>query len=308
MTIDDVAATEFTDAWEDFERKLAEALAQLYNLTAGVSFTLFAGGGRDRDLSITFETRLFDGIGLDSRFPGIPTIHDALSTDPASAAEPARRACGVLRDEWSIPHPSLLTMDVGSESVREVLGLGSPSAVVDELDAQRQHRASARRVARRGGAAADALQDFLEADDEGFPSAIFPLSTQHLRELVEAALTESVLDYRVDDDGDFVVRMLPILGARIYVTVLEDRPLLRIWRPVVREVNSRRSAVIEANYLNRTYPLTKWTLSGQILTQELFVPATPFVAERFIESIRLFDEHHDETISALKLRLGADSE
>jgi len=69
-------------------------------------------------------------------------------------------------------------------------------------------------------------------------------------------------------------------------------------------VKSRQSAVIEANYLNRTHPLTKWILLGHSLVQEKFISSVPFVPDRLIEELNDFDEQYDDNRSQLLLRLG----
>ena len=95
-----------------------------------------------------------------------------------------------------------------------------------------------------------------------------------------------------------------ICGTRLYLSVLADRPLIRLWRVVVSDVKQRQSAVIEASYLNRTHPLTEWILLGHSPVREKFISAAPFVPDRLIEELNDFDEQYDDNRSQLLFRLG----
>lgn len=216
-------------------------------------------------------------------------LHDE---SPQTFRPSAERLARHLREEWHIPHPELVvvTADRLAGLRLERLGIGSPSQIVHEAAGQAR---ALRRVARRG----------LGALPDEQPSA-----QSHTPEMLRAAVEEVIVgrygSAEADEDGDYRVDRF---GAGFYVSILEDRQVLRLWKTVVRGVASRRAATIEANYLNRSHPLTRWTLWGHDLVQEVYLPAHPFIPSHLDEMLERFAEQYTDTVSALRLRLNAEA-
>ena len=212
-------------------------------------------------------------------------LHDE---SPQTFRPSAERLARHLREEWHIPHPELVvvTADRLAGLRLERLGIGSPSQVVHEAAWQAR---ALRRVARR------------------VPGAL-PDEQSHTPEMLRAAVEEVIVgkfgSAEADEDGDYRVDRF---GAGFYVSILEDRPVVRLWKTVVRGVASRRAATIEANYLNRSHPLTRWVLWGQDLVQEVYLPAHPFIPSHLDEMLERFAEQYTDTVSSLRLRLNAEA-
>lgn len=225
--------------------------------------------------------------GLDTTFTRVGLRSTAHETHPT-----ARRVTTFLKDEWQVPLPELLVAaaDRGAGLHLERLGIGSPSQVPNE--AVEHARLAPRRLPRKGVRGPDKRGEFTTVALPDPPGA--------LRQAVEEVLERRYGVAEADDDGDYPAGAL---GTRFYVSILEDRPVIRIWKTVVRGVRSRRSAVIEANYLNRTHPLTRWVLWSGDLVQEVYLPAAPFVPSQFDEMLERFTEQYGETVSALTMRL-----
>ncbi|CAN5218242.1 hypothetical protein BH09ACT6_BH09ACT6_15450 [soil metagenome] len=304
-TNEHASLSEFSGAWADFERRLSEFLPALASPTLNGLVKLRAPAIADHPHSITIETRIIGAvIGVDIRIDEQRTTFYPLAAGAESMPEAAHDICRAFRGDWEIAHPSLLTAHgdgIGSD-IFERLGVSAPEQVLDEAAEHQKLRGAARRIARRGVQEAGGC----DIGAEELPTVIFPQSPEHLRSAIEGTLDSHFLRRELDIDGDYIVDAEVIGAARVYVTLLTDRPLIRVWKVIVGDVNSRASAVIEANYLNRTYPLTKWILLGHSLVQELFVSATPFVPKRFIEALHDFDTQYDDNFSQLRLRLGGD--
>ena len=294
--------TEFSDAWTNFENRLSEFLAILAEPTINGLAQLHAPSPAGDPRIISLEARMFAEIGVDIRVMRQRSQFYPLTEGADAMPDAAREICRVFRDEWEIAHPSMLTAE-GDGFVRDIaarLGLNEPAQVPDEAVEHEKLRRPARQIARRG----DADVSHLTNQGDGFPDVIFPLSSDHLRSLIETTLDKHLHRHSRDEDGDYLVDGAIIGGTRLYLSVLADRPLIRLWKVVVSDVKSRQSAVIEANYLNRTHPLTKWILLGHSLVQEKFISSVPFVPDRLIEELNDFDEQYDDNRSQLLLRLG----
>lgn len=306
-------ATEFTTDWTAFEKRLARLLASLAAPTLHDTVRLRYPSAGGALCEVTIEGGFAEnGVGgeffttVRMLLPGqeIRTYsfaEDALNT-PDSLTNAARDVCFFLRESALLAHPSLLT--AAADSGRPLLELELPDAAGVVREVGHRSRRPARRLANRTDSGPTPLirSDTGSADD--FPEVVFAFSVSDLRRAVEVVLESKYGTIDRDSDDDYRVYHPFIGGTRFYVSVPDDQPVLRIWKPVVYGVNSRRAATIEANYLNRVHPFTKWVLWGHDLFQEVYVPCKPFVPHLFEEMLDRFGEQYIENVSALQLRLG----
>jgi len=306
--------TEFTQAWVDFESRLGSFLRMLAAPTIYGVLHLSAPTGGDTPETVTVNGRMAPDIGVTVNAPMTHGLFFPLVDGVESMADAASMVCAILRDRWDVAHPSLLTAWVEEPAfgldVAAKLGLGGPELIPDEVQEHERVRRVRRRLDRSAAVARSADGDEFESplinEIERIPEAVFPTSPEHLRALIGTTLHRHLLTYSEDEDGDLVVEAVPIGGTRVFLSILGDKGLIRIWKSVVRQVNSRRAAVVEANYLNRAHPLTKWILVGHTLVQETYVCAAPFVSDRLIDALNDFDEQYDDNLSQLRLRLGGE--
>lgn len=277
--------------WDVFESALTELMCDLVKPTLHdtVRF-LHPDAASHQQIVLASATR--DGAaalilslgGYETDWIAVDLNDESPETFRLSAERLARH----LRDEWHIPHPELVIVTADRLAVfrLERLGIGSPSQVVHEAAGQAR---ALRRVARRGPGSLPDEQ---------------PNTPEMLRAAVEEVIVGKYGSAEADEDGDYRVDRF---GAGFYVSILEDPPVLRLWKTVVRGVASRRAATIEANYLNRTHPLTRWVLWGQDLVQEVYLPAHPFIPSQLDEMLERFAEQYTDTVSSLRLRLNAEA-
>lgn len=273
--------------WDGFESALAELMCDLVKPTLNdtVRF-LHPDAASHQQIVLASATR--DGAaGLILSLGGYEAdwiVIDLSSESPEFFRPSAERLARHLRDNWHIPHPGLVVVTGDRFAVLKLkrLGIGSPSQVV------REAAVPARALRREPGS--------------------LPDEQSHSADLLRAAIEEVIVGKfgfaEADDDGDYRVDQF---GASFYVSILEDRPMVRLWKTVVRGVASRRAATIEANYLNRIHPLTRWVLWGQDLVQEIYLPARPFIPSQLDEMLDRFAEQYTDTVSSLQLRLIAEA-
>jgi hypothetical protein len=271
-------ASSFSVAWIAFEDRLVRFLTLLENpeidgrVSIDVPFTdeLLPHTSRVRRDAVAIA-RLADGFTI--RIDGERARFHRFEDAPRSFPVIARELCARLRTEWHIAHPSLLTVraepDVAAAAA--VLGLAESDRVVREAT--------------------------------NAPLALRVDGHVDARDVVGQTLTIRFGEVSIDDDEDLRVE---VDGVGFYVSLPEGQPLLRMWTPVVRNVGSRRAATIEANYLNRLHPLTKWVLWGRALTQEIHMPLRPFIPCLFNELLDRFAEQYIANVSSLQLRLGGE--
>ena len=313
-----MSATEFTNDWVQFEARLADFLERLAQPTLNDTVRLRYStadealgeiilegtfGGETSDLGLDPRDRAFL-IGVSVTLPEMPAKFYAIAGDPDQAADVASVVCTFLREKAQVAHPSLLTAEadrIGAE-LPDLLGLPDPEGVPLEND--QQLRRNPRRVARRGdrNSAAAALGDAVSA--QSWPELSWPASVDGVREAVEQVLVMKYGTATLDSDDDFVIDSTAEGGTRFYLTVINDRPMIAFRKAVVLHVNSRQSAVVEANYLNREVADIRWVLRGYTLYQELSFPTAPFVPIRFAEMLDQFGLHYRDNVSELRMRLG----
>ncbi len=310
-------ATEFTTDWTRFEVRLAALFGQL--ALTGVAGKLVlryeTGDGMLGEVSIHGALSEASGDGASSTtelreagvkvlLPERPATFYPLEVGSEAMSEAARDVCDFLRAEALVAHPSLLTAEadgIDAEHV-EALGLPGPDGVLREARLPKPRK---RRVAAEddGGVVTDSGLGGHGA--EVWPAITWPRSVDEVRDAVEEMLSIRFGSATMDDDGDYVIETSGG-GSRFYLTVINDEPYLAFRKAVVLYVNSRRSAVIEANYLTREHPEIRWVLRGHTLYQEYSFSTAPFVPVRFVEMLDEFDLHYRANVSALRMRLGGD--
>lgn len=312
----DAGATEFTIDWANFEARLAHVLGELaqpgINGTVRLRYptgdgtlgevTLESTTAETSDLSPALES-ISQMRGVNVLLPGHTTKFHKPDEDSKLMPEAAHDVCEYLRSEALVAHPTLLTAEadgIGHDLLNK-LGLPGPGGVLREARPPKQQNAR-RQIARRGVAESTAQPDGTPAGVS--PGISWPRSVDEIRDVVEKALTQRFGSATMDDDGDYVIDTSEEGGTRFYVTVINDQPVLAFRKMVVLYVNSRRAAVIEANYLNRECLEIRWVLRGYTLNQEYCFSTAPFVPSRFIEMVEQFSAQYRDSVSALRLRLG----
>lgn len=298
-TIPPAPTTEFTDGWRDFERRLSVLLADLalptLNDTVSLRFPKPDDGLGEIALEGSVDdnaTAFVPGVrvtlpGHDARFYRLRDNETNANEKAEVIPDAARAVCAYLRDSALVAHPSLLSVQAErTRDVGERLGVPDAGEVVREVQAL----------------VLDLRGDARPGPDR--PEALFPESPEQLRAAIETALRAKYGSLDLDDDGDYRIDHPAIHGSCYYVTLMVDRPLVRIWKTIVSGVSSRPAATIEANFLNRAHPLTKWVLWGHDLVQEVYVSGAPFAPHMFEEMLDRFDEQYGGNVSALRLRLG----
>lgn len=271
--------TEFTLEWGDFEDRLAECLQLLIAPSIHGAVTLHGPSAEGTIPLIDLEGRFGVGdsrteVGIDVRVRGQRSVFFPFDLgDRPPWVLVVEHVRDELRDRRGIAHPALLTATANGYAAPalELLGLPTPDVVLHEPGL---------------------------GSDLGTPP---DATAEPLRTAVERVLARRFGTVAADADGDYRVEVAEI---GIYVSVREDEPMIRLWRPAVWNVCSRTAAVIEANYLNRSHPLTRWVLWGRQLTQEIPLPAMPFSPGLLLDQLDRFAAHYNANASALQLRLG----
>ena len=161
-------------------------------------------------------------------------------------------ATRALRDVFGVPHPALLTGDVGDEE----------PAPASEAAAH-------------------------ERGDE--PVATFPYGGRdELVALVDRALTPYFgSEPRHDSDGD-----IPVDAGRsiFFVRVPEEVPVIEIFGCIAADVADHVAAEREIAILNRDARFAKFRLAGDSIVVELQLPAWPFVPEHLRAMVAMLTE------------------
>jgi hypothetical protein len=186
-------------------------------------------------------------------------------------------AVGALRDVFAVTHPAFLDIDgMAPEEAQPYLPTRS---VTDEA-----------------------------AWAEDVERAVMPSGPDHLRELVDEALTPLFGEApQHDEDGDIPV---PWGSSLVFVHVNEDAPVVELASTVVVDVVDRDRAAFEVGVLNRDQQYLTFILIGDRVGARLNLPACPFVPEhlRFMltgMSFRL-DEIGEDLVARVGGRLALD--
>jgi hypothetical protein len=134
------------------------------------------------------------------------------------------------------------------------------------------------------------------------PLAVMPESAEHLRDLVDAALTplfESAPER--DSDGDIPV---PWGSSLVFVRVDEETPVVELFSVVVDAVADLERAAFEVGVLNRDLRFMKFLLvDGRVLAR-VHLPAWPFVPEHLRAMLTGMSAKIDELDEDLLARVG----
>ena len=186
------------------------------------------------------ERRLLRALGW--RRPDDEHTNYWMTVDPAYADQTADILVTVLRDVFGVVHPAFLV-----DRFREDLtSTGLDSSEVEHTD------------------------------ELGI--AEFPDDPAHLNAMVDVALGS---DWGKpspvrDDDGDIPYRCG---SAMVFVRVLHDMPVIRLFSELVVAVANPSAAAFEVAVLNRDNPAVKFVLRGDVVLMSVDLPAHPFVPD-----------------------------
>ncbi|HEU4513458.1 MAG TPA: hypothetical protein VFR87_10180 [Nocardioidaceae bacterium] len=134
------------------------------------------------------------------------------------------------------------------------------------------------------------------------PASVMPESAEHLRELVDRALTPLFgAPPEHDDDGDIPV---PWGSSLVYVRVVEEAPVVELFSCVADGVTDLRRAAFEVNVLNRDARFVKFTLVADRVMASIHLPAWPFVPEHLRSMLTGMSAKIDDIDEDLVARVG----
>ncbi len=139
----------------------------------------------------------------------------------------------------------------------------------------------------------------VDADE---PLAVTPRDLEHLRALVDEALTP-VLGHAPskDEDGDIPI----IVGESVvFVQVLGQEPVVRIFVDLAVDVDEPARAEFEVGVLNRDHTFAKFSYTGNEIEATLHVPAQPFVPEHLRRAVHLVCGLTEQVVADLAVRVG----
>lgn len=285
-------------AWVRFQARLADRLAELSGddvLVVEVQVGHVEGAGA------TPFVRFAGGGG--SMLRGEVASNTYLAPEHALDAEQER---ALLRLGWGEPTAGPVEPAVGegnfsvdlpqeeadrlavmaTRTLRDVLGVVHPvflSGHGPEVD----------------GAEAVPVEPVAEVDE---PAAVMPDDAEHLRELVDLALTPLFGQVPVHDgDGDIAV---PWGSSIVYVRVDEERPVVELFGFAALDVTALDRAVFEVGVLNRDERFLKFVLEDDRVMARIHLPAWPFVPEHLRSMLTLMSARLDDLDEDLVARVG----
>lgn len=180
-----------------------------------------------------------------------------------------------LRDVYGVPHPAFLTGD----------------ALVDAREEESGYET----------AGPD------EADGVAGEPAVYPVhGREHLQRLVDEALTPFFghpPDH--DADGDIPVAADDVTA---YVSVLPDRPVVRVFACLAARVRDAGRADFEVGVLNRDVPLLKFFRRGEGVFLQVDVVGWPFVADHLRQLVQRVCQEVGQIRDDLVVRLASAEE
>ena len=172
----------------------------------------------------------------------------------------------VLREVFGVPHPSFLAAD----------GL--------ELEP--------------GQGVADSEPAAAPAE----PLAIRPQDRDHLRELVDEALTPFLGQPPEHDEDDDIP--VPTRTSVVFVRVREDMPVVQMFAFVADDVEDTAAARFEVGVLNRDERFFKFSLVADSVMVELDLPALPFAPAHARDMLGILCATVDRIQPDLQERIG----
>ncbi len=193
-----------------------------------------------------------------------------LELDRGSADRLAVMTVKALRDVFGVAHPAFLSAKSSGDG--EAPDLGIPSPVVESA---------------------------VEVDE---PLAVLPESVDHLRALVDAALTP-VFGHgpKHDSDGD-----IPVVAgsALLFIRVLDDAPAVEIFSTIVRGITDLDAAAAVVTDLNNGIRMIKFVLIDDVIIAVAHVAALPFAPLQLRGVLDYMSRVADGVDDGLVTRLG----
>src|SRR3954447_6275324 len=193
-----------------------------------------------------------------------------LDTERVEADRLAVMACRALRDIFGVPHPAFLSAGTLEEDADPELGIPAVVSVPEEASVE--------------------------------PPAVFPRDRDHLRELVDRALTPFFgNEPRHDEDDD-----IPVVSgsALVFVRVMEQMPTVELFCCLVHDVTDADRAAFEVAVLNRDETFLKFLLVDDAVMAYLYLPAYPFAPERLRTMLSVMSRSVDKLDDDLAVRVG----
>ncbi|QCQ90429.1 T3SS (YopN, CesT) and YbjN peptide-binding chaperone 1 [Rhodococcus sp. SGAir0479] len=165
-------------------------------------------------------------------------------------------AVTTLRETWSVPHPSFLRPEiVGTLEGTYLLG-------GDSADTQPAHPSPT-------------------LDDT---ASVLARDPAELRDLV-ARTVEQTLGFQpeIDEDGDVVLRLDD--DQPVFVIAHPERPLVRVWVPLLHGIIGRTRAAENLCDLTRRWPGIRFTLDDDRLNASIDISGNPFVPRHLADAL-----------------------
>lgn len=161
-----------------------------------------------------------------------------------------------LREVWSVPHPSFLRTEIiGTLEGSDLLGVdAAPAPAPPRLDDT---------------------------------ASVLARDPEELRDVVVRTV-EQALGFRpeVDEDGDVVLRLDD--EQPVFVIAHPERPLVRVWVPLLHGVVGRTRAAESLCDLTKRWPAIRFTLDEDRLNASIDISGNPFVPRHLTEALDQF--------------------
>ena len=122
---------------------------------------------------------------------------------------------------------------------------------------------------------------------------------EEVKEVMRAVL--GAAEVHLDGDGDIPVRCG---SATVYVRVLEDRPVVRIWSPVISAIGSPEGILAEVNEFNRGALFAKALWDGESVVVTAEVAGSPLAAGQLRRAYAAVAQLADGYARKLQARYG----
>ena len=192
-----------------------------------------------------------------------------LDTERTSADRLAVMSTRALRDVFGVAHPAFLSASGVDEDVEPELGIPSGTG---------------------------------PAEPDVEVPAVFPEDHEHLRRLVDAALTPFFGSAPLHDEDDDI----PVISgsALVFVRVSEQMPAIELFCCVVHGITDLAAAAFEVAVLNRDQRFLKFVLVEDRVMAHLWLPAYPFAPEHLRAMLSVMSETVDVADDDLAARVG----
>ena len=232
-----------------------------------------AAGVRLDDVS----TRAIEGLGwaaptagADDPDPGEGSANFFVDLERAQADRLAVMTCRAMRDVFGVAHPAFL----------------SAGSLNDDNDPQ------------LGIPATDAAPVEPTVD----VPAMYPRDRDHLKELVDEALTPYFGDEPHHDEDDDI----PVVSgsALVFVRVMERAPTIELFSCLVHGVTDAERAAFEVTVLNRDETFLEFLLVEDSVMAYLYLPAYPFAPDHLRAMLSVMSQAVDRLDDDLAPRVG----